>query len=78
MVCGNQEELRAHICRVASPKLDVDADIVSLEFTQMFALGECPECQISLFFWPFFAPSIPINHGLCEPGGVESSYWQGG
>ena len=78
MVCGNQEELGAHIGRVVSPRLDLDADMISLEFTQIFALGQCPECQISLFFWAFFAPSIGINHGLWERGGVGSSYCQGG
>ena len=78
MVCGNQEQLGAHICRVASPRLDLDADIISLEFTQTFALGECPECEISLFFWTFFASPIGINNGLWERGGVGSSYWQGG
>ena len=54
MVCVNQEELGAHICRLASPRLDLDADIVFLEFTQIFALGECPECQIFLFLLAFF------------------------
>ena len=78
MVCRNEEELGAHICRVVSPRLDVDADMIFLKFTQIFALGQCPECKISLFFWAFFAPPIGINHGLWEPGGVGSSYWQGG
>ena len=56
MVCVNQEELGAHIDRVASPRLDIDADVFSLEFTQIFALRECPECQNFLFFWPFLHP----------------------
>ena len=50
MVCGNQEELGAHIRRVVSPRLDIDVDMIFLEFTQIFASGECPECQSALFF----------------------------
>ena len=44
MVYGNEEELGAHIGRVVSSRLDLDACIIFLEFTQIFELGECPEC----------------------------------
>ena len=40
MVCGNEEELGAPIGRVVSPRLDLDADMIYLEFTQIFAQGE--------------------------------------
>ena len=41
MVCGNEEELGVYIYRVAGPRQDVDADMMVLECTQMFTLGEC-------------------------------------
>ena len=74
MVGVNQEELGAHI----DSRLDLDADIIFLKFTQIFALGECPEFPNSFFFQPIFCSPIGKNHGLWERGGVGSSYWQGG
>ena len=56
MVCGNEEELGAHIGRVVSPRLDLDADMIFLEVPQIFALGQCHEYKISLFFGLFLHP----------------------
>ena len=49
MVCVNQEELGAHIGRVASPRLDLDADMIFLEFTQIFALGRDLNAKVPCF-----------------------------
>jgi hypothetical protein len=62
MVCGNEEELGAPIGSAGNPRHDVDANLMlvqfALEFPQVFALGECPVCQISLLF---SLPSVGIN-----------------
>ena len=79
---GNQEELGAHICGVASPRPDLDSDIVFSEFTQMFALGECPECQISLFLAVLAGASgnstYPVEwkggSGGSPPGNLKMEY----
>ena len=73
MVCVNQEELGAHIHRVASPGLNVDADILSLEFTQIFALGKVLNAKIPCFFgstcWYLLQWNVPCRRGKGGPGG---------
>ena len=73
MVCGNQEELGAHIGRVVSPRLGLDADMIFLEFTQIFALGECPECQISLFLAVLAGASGNSTYPVEWKGGVRGA-----